>query len=74
MAVLFLDCCVLELGCVLARLVSGLPAEAVLQPAAPVVQRRNLQVLSLWHYHWQLMCAHVWCCTMQLKSKSTIKM
>ena len=32
LAVLFLDCCVLELGCGSAGVVSGLPADAQLQP------------------------------------------
>jgi len=32
LAVLFLDCCVLELGCGSAKVVSGLPAEAAGSP------------------------------------------
>jgi len=36
--VLFLDCCVLELGCGSARVLSGPPTEAQLQSAAQLFQ------------------------------------
>ena len=47
-AVSFLVSCVLELGCGSARVVSGLPAEVVLQPAANVViQQHSRKLLKM---------------------------